>query len=133
VNLVCVSPDKVAQVWPLVGKHVDNALSRSGWSDLIQVCTDLVDGNALLWVAVEGDKVEGAGVTKLIEEQGRRICEIVAWGADDQHKCHPLLETIHRYANAEHCVAVRLVGRKGWARSLPEYKIKALIMEKALM
>lgn len=101
-----------------------------GTSDINQVFHDLMTGNALLWLAFDGETPIGAGVTQIIQEQTRKVCEIIAWASDK--KCTPLLSIVHEYAKAEGCMASRLIGRKGWAKALPEYKIRALVMERPL-
>lgn len=133
MNLICVPPGKAGAVWPLACPYIERAIRRTDISDIAAVKSEVVSGNALLWVAVEGEmRMIGAGVTQLVLGENRRVCEIVAWGADDQQKCAPLLEIIHEYARAEGCHATRLFGRKGWARMLKDYKIRALVMEKVL-
>lgn len=133
MNLICVPPDRAGAAWPLVHPYIERAIKRTDISDIMTVKSDVVSGHSLLWVAIdENERLIGAGVTQLVLGDNRKICEIVAWGADDQQKCAPLLNIIHEHAKDEGCQAVRLFGRKGWARMLKEYKIRALVMEKVL-
>lgn len=44
----------------------------------------------------------------------------------------PLLDGIEAYARGAGCSAVRIMGRKGWARVLASYKAKRIILEKDL-
>jgi hypothetical protein len=87
---------------------------------------DVLSGHALLWLAIEDSKVHGAGVTQLSDG----ACWIVAWGCDDQKRCAPLLGTIEQFARDEGCSSVRLCGRRGWERALPDYRHIAIILEK---
>jgi hypothetical protein len=132
VNLVHVPTDKAAEAWPFGEQFVKAAIERADFCDVQRVRSDVLSGTALLWLAADGKTVIGAGVTQLVEGNAGRVCEIIAWGAESQRRCAPLLETIHEYARSEGCVKTRLIGRKGWARALPAYKIRALIMEKAI-
>jgi hypothetical protein len=48
------------------------------------------------------------------------------------HAWLPLLEGIESYARASGCAAVRIMGRRGWARVLDGYRTKRIILEKDL-
>lgn len=132
MNLIAVPPEQAQEAWPLAEKYVFDACDQSGFSDGQEVLLQVLMGQALLWLAAEGMDVIGAGVTRLLEERGTKKCEIYAWGAKDQKKCAPLLKTIEDFAKAEGCASVRLLGRRGWARMLPDYRMAAVILEKAL-
>lgn len=117
----------------LVWDHIARAVNRIGLSDPVSVQFDVMSGVAVLWIAVdEVPKIVGAGVTQIETCRGKRICTILAWGADDHRRCAPLLSVIDDYARSEDCAAVRLYGREGWRRKLPDFELKAIIMEKAL-
>jgi hypothetical protein len=132
MNLLCVPPDRAAEAWPVAARHVKAATSGTGMVEDDFAEREVLEGRALLWLAVEGTKVIGAGITRLVIVRGELICEIFAWGSDDQRRCASLLSTIEEFARAEGCAAVRLAGRKGWVRSLPEYRLKAVILERRL-
>lgn len=132
LTLVAVPPERSSEAWPLAEKYVQAASEKTGFTELSDVHLQVLLGNAILWLAADGVKVIGAGVTRLIEDRGGLACEIFVWGADDQKKCAPLVKTIETYAKAEGCASVRLAGRRGWARQLPDYSMAAIILEKAL-
>lgn len=132
MNLVAVPPDKAQQAWHLAEKHVLAAIDGSGFAEVSDIQMQVMLGEALLWLAAEGTSVIGAGVTRLIDVGGKKSCEIFAWGAEDQQKCAPLLKTIEKYAKNEGCASMRLSGRRGWARQLPDYRLVAVILEKEL-
>lgn len=131
-TLIAVPPERAQEAWPLAEKYVQAAAEKTGFSEVAETHLQVMLGNALLWLAAEGTNVVGAGVTRLIEDRGKTACEIFVWGADDQKKCAPLLKAIEDYAKAEGCASVRLAGRRGWARLLPDYRMAAIILEKAL-
>ncbi len=39
---------------------------------------------------------------------------------------------IEAYARAEHCATMQAEGRMGWAKMLPEYAVKRVVIEKRL-
>lgn len=128
MNLICVPPDRAGEFWPLARQHVYAAMDRGGLRSAQDVEREVLAGRALLWVVVEAQRVCGAGVTELADG----ACWIVAWGADDHSRCAALLATVEDYARAEGCYAIRICGRKGWERMLPDYRLKAVVLGKEL-
>jgi antitoxin (DNA-binding transcriptional repressor) of toxin-antitoxin stability system len=132
VKLICVPPNQVRDFLPIVRRHIDAALRRAVMTTVDEVVSEVSAGQALLWLAVDVVTIVGAGVTKIIAENGRKVCVIMAWGSDDQTRCAPLLAVIEGYARDENCTAVRLYGRVGWTRRLAGYRVKSVLMERAL-
>lgn len=132
MQLIAVPPALASQAWPKAREFVYAASKRVGLSDAEPIEADVLAGRALLWLAADGLEVVGAGVTQIFTQAGHKVCEIVSWGARDQARCAPLLNIIEEFARAEECTVVRLVGRKGWARHLKSYGLRAVILEKAL-
>jgi hypothetical protein len=52
--------------------------------------------------------------------------------ATDMRRWLRLLEGIEDFARAEGCEATRIIGRQGWARVLPSYQTKPIVLEKDL-
>ena len=52
--------------------------------------------------------------------------------AVDRREWLPLLGALERYARAEGCKAMRIFGRRGWERLLPDYKPARVLLEKEL-
>jgi hypothetical protein len=133
VKLICVPPWQVHEFLPIAARYIRAAVRRVGLSEYAVVVSDLLGGRSLLWMAVEDvGLVVGAGVTAVEQAPHGKVCVIVAWGSDEQSRCHHLLSTIEHYARDEDCVAVRLYGRTGWQRRLADYRMKAVIMERSL-
>lgn len=132
VELICVDPGRIHQVWDTASPLIQRAMERGGEGLFSQVEEDVLAGRSLLWLGWDGKEILGAGVTSLCKTDAGTICLIVAWAANDMRRCLPLLERIETYAKDESCIAVRIYGRKGWARMLPAYTQPRIILEKAL-
>jgi len=133
VKLICVPPDLTPQLPAQVWDRVDRAVNRVRLSDAAGVHHDVLAGDALVWLVVDqDDKIVGAVVTQLQMCRGDRLCVILAYGADDHARAAPLLAELEAYARSEGCAAMRVYGRKGWTQRLPDYRITAIIMDKAL-
>jgi hypothetical protein len=156
-QLLCVPPDLVGRIWPCVSGLIRAAMQRGDLSSFAAVEARVLSGNALLWLAIAhhagveerpsprameeferpGDKgtrpeVSAAAVTELHQTEWRKVCVIVACGGADMSRWLDLIGPIEEFARAEKCSAVRIMGRKGWARVLPAYRSKRVVLEKEL-
>lgn len=150
MQLICVPPHQAARVWPHVRELILAAMRRGDLSAFAPVEAGVLAGDALLWLAVVGRgdadpdiagasapahpgyTIAAAAVTEIAETEWRKVCVVVACGGTAMDRWLPLLDGIETYARAAGCAAVRIVGRKGWARVLGQYKTKRIILEKEL-
>jgi hypothetical protein len=82
----------------------------------------------------DGRRIAAAAVTALHETEWRKVCVVVACGARPREGRGwlALLDGIENYARKAGCSAVRIMGRKGWARVLTSYRAKRIILERDL-
>ena len=127
VDLLCVSPDDIKEVWPLASGLIRAAIERTDLSAFEDVEKDVLAGDQLLWLAIS-DHVEAAATTQL----SRGICTLVACSGHHRERWLPLFARIEKYAKDEGCKAMRIYGRPGWERVLDGYRREYVILEKAL-
>lgn len=127
VDLICVDPKEVDQVWPYAGGMIRAAIERTNLSDFADIEKDVMSGDQLLWLAVS-DRIEAAATTQL----SRNVCILTACGGHNRERWLPLFARIEKYAKDEGCRAMRIFGRRGWERVLSDYKVEHVILEKAL-
>ncbi len=127
MQLVCVDPAHVNQIWPIVSDIVKRAIDR-GFSSFPVIEANVLDGLFLLWLVIDRGKIIAACVTSLVGD----ACEIVATSGTGVNNWIHLIEGIEKYARAEGQARVRIIGRKGWARLLPTYKQTAVVLERQL-
>jgi len=132
VEAVCIDPKRVHQVWPGVSHLIKSAMDRGGLGDFKVVESEVHSGDALLWLAWDGHEIYAAAVTQIVGINGHRHCTIVACGGHDIERWGFLIGELERFAANESCKSVRIFGRKGWARMLPEYNIHSIVLEKEL-
>jgi hypothetical protein len=128
----CISPDQVAQFWPYVVALIKSAMEKGRLTDFAMVERDVLDGCALLWIAWDGEKIKAAAVTELVIANGEKFCTIVACGGHDRGQWLHLIEGLEAYGKAEGCAAIRIYGRRGWLKLLPEYRTTRVLLEKKL-
>ena len=105
---------------------------RTGLSDFQEIEDSILDGDALLWLVWDGERIEAAVSTILQKANGNLSCVIVACGGNDMGRWVGLIEKIEKYAKDEGCTSTRIIGRRGWLRALEGYQMKHVILEKAV-
>jgi hypothetical protein len=132
VELVCVDPQRVHEVWPHVAHLIHRALKRTNLNHTSEIDDAVLSGRALLWLAWNGARIEAVATTSLIATDADKICIVTACGGEGMARWLPLLRAIEDYARREGCACVRIYGRKGWQRVLDGYGVKHVILEKGL-
>ncbi len=132
VELICVDPKRVREVWPHVSPLLKAACYRTKLNAFEDIESDILAGRSLLWMAWNGRTVESAAATILINSEVGKVCIITVCGGSDMKRWLPLIEQIEAYAKGEGCKRVRIYGRKGWLHVLDGYEEKHVIMDKEL-
>jgi len=91
------------------------------------------NGSALLWLAWNGEKIKAAAVTELGIANGEKFCTIVACGGHERAQWLPLIAGLEAYGRTQGCAAMRIYGRRGWRKLLPDYRTTRVLLEKELM
>jgi hypothetical protein len=133
VDVICVDPKRIGEVWPHVEHFIRFAMQKGRLSEFDDVKRSVFSGSALLWVITEDAVILGAGVTELSTVHGEKFCTIVACGGRDKDRWLATKERIERYARDEGCHTMRIYGRRGWAREFPDYKLSRVLLEKELI
>jgi hypothetical protein len=131
-DLYCVPPDQVWRVWSHVRHWIAKAIERGGDDDYRQHERDTLEGLNQLWIVADQGKLIAAAITKLVREGGKSVCIIVACGGEGWKRFGHLIGRLESFAKDEGCEAVRVVGRKGWQRLLPDYEVKHVRWEKRI-
>jgi hypothetical protein len=122
---------RLAEVWPAVAPLLTPALERGGEMTTQTLAAALRDGRFVLWLAWSG-RLEAAAVTEVADTIAGRVCCIVACGGRDRARWLGLRAELEAYARRAGCARMRIYGRKGWLRVLPDYRAARVILEKEL-
>jgi len=131
-QLICVDPAQVHEFWPHVASLIKAAMEKGRLSSFTDVEHAVRNGRALLWLAWNGETVKAAAVTELGNANGETFCTIVACGGHDRAQWLPLIARLEAYGRAQGCAAMRIYGRRGWRKLLPEYRTTRVLLEKTL-
>ncbi len=126
IELVLIPAGHVGAVWHLAEPHLRRALSYAdGEFTLEDVRKLMEEGRFQLWMGWDLGRRQavGAGVTEIFDYPRRRVCFLVLWASEAPRATWlPCLKTVEQWAAAQGCIAMRLLGRKGWARVLNGYR-----------
>ena len=107
------------------------ALVYSDDITLGQVRERLDRGEYQLWTAQRDGVVEGAWCTRIAEYPSGKVCEIALCGGEHIERWLDLtVEPIALWAKGLGCRRLRIYGRKGWSKLLPEFKEVARVIER---
>ena len=130
--LQLIPTEHVDRVWPLVEGLLIEAADRSRGSMTIEGITDrLTKGDWQLWVVWDGSVVAVAATEVYHSLAGDKFCAIclVNGGLRWMH----LLEDLERWAReVMGCKRMQMFAAKRWAKRLPEYKMRHVMLEKDL-
>lgn len=131
VNLVCVDPDSLPDIWGHVSPLIRRAMRDAVISSFEHIEKELFSDKAQLWIVWDGQAILCAGITQLYKDKG--VCLITACGGESREKWLHVLPEIEAFAKAEGCTRTMIIGRKGWLRELKDYRLAQVILEKELM
>lgn len=135
-ELICVDPERVHEIWPLAEPLLRRAIARTSLSSFRDIQREILCGNALLWLAVEGEgskiAILAAASTRLQQTDAGKVCVITACGGKDMSRWLNLIGWIEEFAGNEGCHCVRIYGRRGWLRALGGYEQRHVILDKEL-
>ena len=83
------------------------------------------------WAAYDGVELKAAIVTRILNApSGRKLLDAILAGGDDRRLWQkPIVERLKQFMRDEGCDGFQLLGRKGWERVYPEFKVHQIVME----
>ena len=109
---------------------IQRSLKYENTHSIENVLHDLRSGKAQLWVAGDGNTVEGIAVTCITEYPQTTTCLIWLCAGNGREKYTPLISNIEQWAKAQGCASISLEGRPGWERVLTDYDKTKIVLEK---
>jgi hypothetical protein len=128
------------EVFSVVARDVERFLAPAielthGRDDMTSIWRSLMLQQAQLWMAFddETDKPKGALVTRVEMYPLKKMMNYLYIGGNDLKEWHKdMLAAVEKFARAEGCRGMELVGRRGWDRFLKEsgWEAKHIICER---
>lgn len=124
---LCQIPiENVLEVWPLADEFIKAGCAHSELEPG-QLLADTLSGNTQLWFAWS-DHLEAAAITRVDVPR----CILMVCAGKGMDNWLGLLDGIEQWAALNKCTSMRIYGRKGWARKLPDYRITRFVLDKDL-
>src|SRR5690242_2331877 len=94
-ELVCVDPSRVHEIWPHVAPLLRRAVLRTGLSAFNDIQRNILDGHALLWIAVSGEghrlAINAVASTSLQQTDAGKVCVITTCAGTSMSRWLPLI------------------------------------------
>ena len=141
MNLVNIPSSNLDDVWSLVKKDIQEALSYSGnHTDAEFVYDTLKENKMQLWVVWDNsksktvDKYYGVVVTEIVKRKLIQSCNIFIVTGRQRQKWQHLISVLEDFALENNCTNMELIARKGWQRIMEQfdYKQTHVVLEKQI-
>lgn len=118
VEILPVSPQHVAKVWPLVDKYVADALEYTHGAFLTEDIRDLCERGAMqLWIATRDDDVLAGVISEITNFPRMRVVAVPFIGGKDLRSWfRKMLFTIEAWSKEMGCVGMMGGARRGWGK-----------------
>ena len=141
MQLINIPIKKVDEVWSLVKKNIQQALSYSGnHTDADYVYQTIKDGKFQLWVVWDESKktvkeqYNGVVVTEIVQRKLKRSCHIFIVTGKNRQQWQHLISVLEDFALENECNNMELISRNGWEKIMNkfDYKKTHVVLEKTL-
>lgn len=132
MDLVCIPPGLAHETWPKVAPVLKAAMLKTNLSHSADLEEQVLRGDGLIWLAIENSEIQAVATTILQKTDTNLVCVITACAGHGLPQWLPLLRQIEDWARFEGAACVRIYGRRGWVRALPDYRETNIVIEKAL-
>ena len=113
-----VPSEHVLDVWPAVTDYVQNALEYTrGRYELEDVLERVENGEFLLWIAFDGERIKGCVITDMMQYPRKKFlgCPFVT-GDEFASWKQPMFEMLQKFARDNDCEGLEATARLGWSR-----------------
>ena len=110
--------EHVLDVWPAVADYIQNALEYTrGRYELEDVLERVENGEFLLWIAFDGERIKGCVITDMMQYPRKKFlgCPFVT-GDEFASWKQPMFEMLQRFARDNNCEGLEATARPGWSR-----------------
>ena len=142
MQLINIPIKKVDEVWSLVKKNIQEALSYSGnHTDSDFVYQTIQDGKFQLWIVWDKSKktvkeqYNGVVVTEIVQRKLKRSCHIFIVTGKNRQQWQHLISVLEDFALKNECTNMELISRQGWEKIMEKFNYKKthVVLEKTLI
>lgn len=123
------TPLYMPEAWELLR----TAAERNGLYTEESVRAALLKSEWQLWCVFAGERMKAAAITETaLYPAGMRCTVLLCGGSDMEQWLKPCLSAIEAWAAENGCARMRIEGRPGWAKALPDYEWRSVVLTKEL-
>lgn len=131
--LVLVPPDLIGGLWPHVAPLLQIVFDKAPADATMEsLRSDLLRGDQRLWIVIRDARIIAAATTEIRTAPSGNVCQITTCVGDNMANWRKFLPEMERYAKTQGCRVMRVEGRRGWRRVLPDYHEPWITLEKEL-
>jgi hypothetical protein len=130
MSVFCLAPTQIDDLWGEIAPHLER-LELHGDCLASAIRADLKASAKQLWGYQQDGRVLGVAITSVIETPRGRALEIYGGVGTEsvRGQIEDVFSEIKKWAASMGCRRIRIAGRKGWLRRIPELKQVGIIME----
>lgn len=131
MRMFCLAPSQIEETWEDYKHLLERFAEQTGEITPEQVKDGALEATYQIWGLQDDEGVRGLCVTEIISTARGRVCVLrVVVGDASVGLQARLLDEIGNWARtAIGCVAVRLIGRKGWLRRFKCFRQTGVVAE----
>lgn len=135
LRLVEIGPNDLPAVWKAIEPLIERGCAYSGGAlDPQSVVDGVLTGRAKLIALADEREINSVMALQVVAmPTGQRVLEVILVGGRDVEAWAPFEPQLDAIGLAEGCEKVRTMGRKGWARRLPHWRLSAIVLERDLV
>lgn len=129
--LVTYQSNQIDEVWDKVKPLIKKVLNKIDFCYTIENIKDLlISQDMQLWTSYNKTQLESVCVTRVMMQPQYKSLEIVLMAG--RLNALPFLKNVEEWARSIGCKKIKIEGRKGWVKILPDYSQKTVQLEKEL-
>ena len=137
LDLIRLVPDHdlFERLLPGVVPWLEQACAHEAEWNLDGIWHHYLDNSFQVWCCWQRDPpaCKGVFVTRMsVNKRGEKSAWDVVFKVEDLNAALPLLDRIEDFFREQGCSYFRILGRPGWKKKLPEYRTRAVMLEKRL-
>lgn len=124
-----INPSEVYLFWEVAKPQLDKAFEDCLYDSAELHYENLVIGKEQLWQVNDSTWA----ITRIIDSKFGKVFHHVAFGGENiKNSINDYFNITEEFAKLLECKKIFIVGRKGWMKYLPDYKLTRITLEKEL-
>lgn len=134
IRIRAIEPSYLDFYWGRIFPQVRDALKyTNNEQSPFHIYTKIASGEYILLVVLDGEEVVSHVTLQKADLPNKKIIVVVTCGGDRMSEwLSDILEVIESIGKDQSCEAIHIIGRKGWAKALTEYKQQYVVCTKEI-